>query len=517
MKKLFFIAAIVFAYGSTLAQTPLQTKKVTIFKNATAMMVKEGVAATTGGVVKLPIPQHTLFGTYFIGSGKDNAVKSIIFRNDTLKKPAKSQSVWQYLAGNMGKSVTIYYAPTQGIDKSATGKVVDYDLYTGMMRFTTDAGKTFVMHVDKVYQADFKEDPSPLYMADSIKRVMLLRADKPADNLALQEVYMTGQLNWIPSYYLKLKDDKSARLEMKAVVENYTEDIRDADVELVVGSPQMSYSNKPDPMTYDYLSVTGYDNNDYSGLNAKAYMQSNAMTTLAAAEAPSMDGYFEGSFATEGEKNDDQYIYKLGKVTIPNQSKGSFPIFAGNVEYKDKYEGTISDITSFSVNRFVPDEEKAFDVFHSLEVKNTATVPLTTAAVMVVNEKDQFVAQDQLKYTPVGANTTIRLSKAIDIIMKNNEEEKGRVDNAKKIGKTTYSKITVKGTVTVQNFQAKEVTVAVTKVVDGTVTSQSDNGKATKKSYYNAINPYTEVKWDVKLGANEKKVLNYEYEVLFVP
>ncbi|MFN8286136.1 MAG: hypothetical protein U0V74_05245 [Chitinophagales bacterium] len=515
MKKL-LLSCLTLTSVCVMAQTTLPTKKVTIFKNSTAMIVKEGNAPTTAGLVKLPIPQHTMFGSYFIGSGKDNSIKSVIFRNDTIKKPAKSQSVWQYLAGNAGKPVTIYYSPTEGIDKSVTGKVVDYDLYTGMLRFTTDAGKTFVMHVDKIYQADFKEDPTPMYMADSIKRVMLLRPDKAADNIALQEIYMTGELNWIPSYYLRLKDDKAARLEMKATVENYTEDIRDAEVELVVGSPQMSYSNKPDPMTYDYITVAGYDNNDRSGLS-KVYMQSNAMTTFAANE--SLDGadYFENSYSTEGEKNDDQYIYKLGKVSIPNQSKGSFPIFAGNVEYKDKYEGTIYDFTNFDSNRFVPDEEKTFDVFHSLEVKNTSNVPLTTAAVMVVNEKEQFVAQDQLKYTPVGANTTIRLSKAIDIVMKNNEEEKTRIDNAKRIGKTTYSRISIKGTVTIQNFQQKEVTVAVSKMVDGVVTAQSDEGKATKKTYSTSINPYTELKWDVKLGANEKKTLTYEYEVLFVP
>jgi len=497
------------------AQTNLPIKKVTVFKNATAMVVKEGSAPVTGGTVKLPIPEQTLFGTYFIGSAKDNPVKSMVFKTDTLKKKAHSASVWQYLSGNLNKQVTISYTPTQGIDKTVSGKVTEYDLYSGIMNFTTDAGKNIVMHVGTIYQADFKETPSPFYMADSIKRMMILKPDKAAENVALQQIHMTSGINWIPSYYLRLKDDKTARLEMKALVENYAEDLRDAETELVVGAPQMIYSSRRDPMTFDYLSVTGFDNGYGNGATAK-YMQSNAITT-ASFGAEATDGFFDTDFATGGEKSGDMYIYKLGKISLPENSKGSFPIFAANVEYKDKYEGTIGDITNYYSTRYVPQEEKTFDIFHSLEIKNTSGVPLTTAAVMAVNEKEQFMAQDELKYTPVGANSTIRLSKAIDIIMKNTEEEKTREDNAKKIGKVNYSKVVLKGTVNVENYQSKETTVCVVKSVNGTVLSQNNDGKPTKKTTYNYINPYSEIKWEIKLGANEKKALNYEYEVYFIP
>ncbi len=511
MKKLIivlFASASLFA----VAQNSLPIKKVTVFKNATAMLVKEGTVAVKDGNVTLPIPEQTLFGTFFIGTGKDNSVKNMVFKNDTLKRKAPSSSVWQYIAGNMNKPVTLSYTPTQGIDKTVSGKVTAYDLYSGMMKFTTDAGKTLVMHVGQIYQTDFKDDPSSFYMADSVKRLMLLKPEKPTDNVSLQEIYMTGGINWLPSYYLRLKDDKNARLEMKATVENYAEELKDAETELVVGAPQMSFSGKMDPMTYDYLTVAG--GNYEGGRMAKGYMQSNAMVEEA---MPAADGYFEQNYTTEGEKTGDMYIYKLGKISLPYQSKGTFPIFAGNVEYKDKYEGSIYDITNYYNTRFVPQDERPFDIFHSLEVKNTSSVPLTTASVMVVNEKDQFIAQDELKYTPVGSSSNIRLSKAIDIIMKNSEEEKNRSDNAKKIGKTTYSKVTLKGTVNADNYQEKEVTVSITKSLSGTVLAQSDAAKVTKINSYNYINPTSNIKWEVNLKANEKKTLTYEYEVYFIP
>lgn len=496
------------------AQTTLPVKKITIFKNGTAMMVKEGTVAAKDGSVKLPIPEQTLFGAYFIGAAKDNSIKNYVLKNDTLKKKDKSHSIWQFLAGNLNKQVTISYTPTQGIDKTVSGKVTDYDLYSGIMKFTTDAGKSVIMHVGQIYQADFKEDPSAFYMADSIKRMLIVKPEKQAETMGLQEIYMTGGFNWIPSYYLRLKDDKTARLEMKAIIENYSEDLKDAETELVVGAPQMIYSNTLDPMTYDYLTSGNLSRPDLGA--TRNYMQSNAMM----AEAKVADvsaGYFESNYNMEGEKAGDMYIYKPGKITLSNESKGVFPIFAGTVEYKDKYEGTIYDITNYYNSRYVPQDERPFDIFHSLEIKNTATVPLTTASVMVVNEKEQFVAQDEMKYTPAGATNNIRLSKAIDIIMKNSEEEKTREDNAKKLGKVTYSKVILKGTVNVDNYQDKEVTVSVTKTLSGTVLSNTADGKVTKVNSYNYINPQSNIKWEVKLAPNQKKTLTYEYEVYFIP
>jgi hypothetical protein len=480
------------------------------------MMVKEGIVPMKEGVALLPIPEQTLAGTYFIGSTKDNPIKSMVFKNDTLKKQDRSRSVWQFIAGNINKQVALSYTPTQGVDKTISGKIQSYDLYSGIMKFATDAGRNLVMHVGQIYQTDFKEEPSQFYQADSIKRMMALKPEKQTDNLSLQEIYMTSGINWIPSYYLKLKDDKTARLEMKATVENYADDLKDTETELVVGAPQMSNSGKLDPMTYDYLTTANFDNYSYRNYDKTAYMQSNNMAAALEA-APAAAGYFESSYATSGEKNGDMYIYKLGKITLPKQSKGTFPIFAGNVEYKDKYEGSIGDITNYYSTRYCPQDEKAFDIFHSLEIKNTSTVPFTTASVMVVNDKDQFTAQDELKYTPVGSTNNIRLSKAIDIIMKNSEEEKNREDNAKKIAKTNYSKVVLKGTVNVDNFQDKEITVTVTKSLNGTVLSQNNDAKVVKKNSYNYINPYSEIKWEVKLSANEKKSLSYEYEVYFIP
>ncbi|MCW3127050.1 MAG: hypothetical protein JWO03_2708 [Bacteroidetes bacterium] len=516
MKQLLVIFLTLMISLASLAQSGLPVKKISIFKNGTAMIVKEGATPVTGGKASIPVPSHTIYGTYFLGTGKDNPIKNMTVKNDTIKKQEKAQAIWQLIAGNVGKKVTISFSPAQKLDKSVTGKILGYNQQTGLIRVQEDNGKIAALHSTDLYLVEFNEEENKTYMADSIQRSLILTPQNAAENINLEEIYLQTGMNWMPSYFLKLKDDKVARLEMKAMIENFSDGITDAETELIVGSPQMINSGRPDPMTYDYQTLDGTAT---GGTPAYTHAWSNSTQTKAYNLNPvTMEEVpFDNSFSTSGEKNNDMYIYKIGKVSLGRNSKGIYPIFAGNIEYKDKYEGQVYDKTNYVNTRIANNDETPIDVFHSLEIKNSATVPLTTAPVTIVNEKEQFLAQDEIKYTPVGSSSNIRLSKAVDIIMKNTEEESTRTDNAKKIGKVIYSSVKLKGTITVENFQAKEVTVAVTKDVSGDVSVASDNGKITKQKTYANLNPYTQIKWDVKLSANQKKTVTYEYEVFFTP
>jgi hypothetical protein len=499
-----------------IAQNSLPVKKISIFKNNTAMVVKEGSAPLTSGKVYIPIPGHTIYGTFFLGTPKDNPIKNMAIVYDTLKKKEKALAIWQLVAGNVGKAATINFTPGQKADRSISGHILSYNLQTGLIQVKEDNGKVACISSVDLYEVEFSEESNNFYLADSIQRSLVFSPQSAGENIPLEEVYMQTGINWMPSYFMKLKDDKTARIEMKATIENFAEGLNDAETELIVGAPQMTNSGKPDPMTYDYQTI------DYGAPAGKAYMYSNAIqsqtaTYYIADKDAAGDAAFESTFSTEGEKNGDMYIYKIGNITIGKNSKAIYPIFAGNIEYKDKYEGTIYDKTNYATMRTADNEETPFDVYHSIEIKNSASVPLTTAPITIINEKEQFLAQDQLNYTPIGAPSTIRLSKAVDIIMKNAEEESTRTDNAKKIGKVIYSSIKLKGKITIENFQNKEVTVSATKELSGDVSIASDSGKIIKHKGAVKLNPYTIIKWDVKLAANEKKTVSYEYEVYFTP
>lgn len=500
------------ACTSAIAQS-LPVKKISIFKNGTAMIVHEGSTPITGGKATLPVPSRAIYGSYFLGTGKDNTVKNIAIKNDTLKKQEKATAIWQLIAGNVGKKVALNFSPAGKIDHLVSGKILSYNQQSGLIRILGDNGKTQVLNATDVYMAEFAEEEKQTYLADSIQRSLVITPANTSGNLNVQEVYLQTGMNWMPSYFMILKDEKTARLEMKATIENFADPLSDAETELIVGAPQMTNSDKLDPMTYDYQTTDGISAVTYGGSGT----YSNAMQAKSLAVAAPYTYEWSQDFATAGEKNDDQYIYKIGKVSLGKNTKGVYPIFAGSIEYKDKYEGVIEDRSNYAESRAANNDETPIDVFHSLGIKNTASVPLTTAPVTIINEKDQFVAQNEITYTPAGSTSTVRLSKAIDIIMKNPEEETNRTDNAKKVGKQTYSSVKIKGTVMLENFQNKEVTVAVTKNTNGEVSTASDGGKITRQKTYSNINPLTQIKWDVKLAANQKKTVSYEYEVFFTP
>lgn len=508
--KTFFTLLLFTASFTMEAQQPLPLKKISIFKNGSCLLTREGKASVKDGVARLPIPQEVLFGGYWIGATGGNTIQSLTFKNDKLEKKETAHEFWQLISGNVGKTVTISLANKS--NETVTGKILSFERLAGIVKLKQENGKITYLQTQNIFQLDFSEEANNNFMEDSTFRMVLLKPEKTASEINLQQLSIQAGVNWVPSYLLKIKDEKSARLEMKAVVENGIEDITNAETELVVGSPQMYFGMRRDPITYDYLTTDGGVDN--AGMQP-VQMMSNAGFARSAKMAEAEESAFDGNYSTEGEKSGDLYIYKIGKITLPNHTKGSYPVFASNIEYKHKYEGVIADKTNYYNSRFVDNNETNFDVYHSLELKNTTQVPFTTAPVMVVTEKEQFLAQDLLKYTPVGGTVDVKLSKAIDIVMRNAEEEGQRNDAYKKIGAYMYSRVVIKGTIAISNLQAKEVTVSIKKLLSGTVISQSDGGKSVKNGIGYDNNPTSTISWEVKMASNGKKSLTYEYEVLF--
>jgi hypothetical protein len=207
-------------------------------------------------------------------------------------------------------------------------------------------------------------------------------------------------------------------------------------------------------------------------------------------------------------------MYKLGKADLPMNSKTNFMIFSSKVPYKDVYEVNIADVANFAYYGYnTSDPEKRYDVFHSFLVNNTTSNPFTTGPVFVQDEKLQPIAQDLIKYTPISGTVSVQLSKAGDVMVKNKEEEVSKEDNVKKVGKTYYNKVTVKGTIYIENLQDKKIQLNVKKQLTANVTEANDNGKIIKSGKYSTLNPYTTVEWEVPMSPNEKKNITYQYEV----
>lgn len=522
MKRVAIITGIMVAALGANAQ--IKTTKVSVFKNGTFFQKKEGNLKFNDKVTYVDVPSTALLGTYWIAGSKDIKIQQIDVKQDTIKKSKTAQTMYDYLQGNEGKQVTLRYnyyveSNTKPTLRTVTGTLVKYFPQTGMIKIKTTEGKLLIITTTALNDIEFDASVSDKYQADTILRRAKIQIEKSASESQFTVVSMQTGIQWQPSYYIRLVNDKDARLVMKGTVENFTEeDLTDVDLDLVVGSPQMYFGTQYDPVSLGYLSSIISSNlnggaayyMDNRSISNSAYQSANYDYATTTANIPIAG---EDEYTADGEKVADLYYYKAGKISLQKNTKTLIPISLTTIPYKDVYEAEITDITNYYINRTVTyDEMQKTDAFHSLKFTNKSSAPITTASVFVADQDEKPLAQDQIKYTPVNADVMVRLSKAIDVSVKSKDEETGRSEKAKKYNKTYYDKITLKGTVDVCNFLDKPITLSLKKYVNGEVT-KAEGATTSKSGRYNSLNPYSTIKWEVDLKAGEKKTINFEYDV----
>ncbi len=449
MKKLLLLPMLFIAWNLAFPQSTLKTTQVNVFKNGTYFILKEGTVYPKNAKVSLEIPSQPLLGTYWINTVKDVNISKITYKTDTIKKMMPAENITDIIYANKGKKVKISYKIGTETSHEASGLLQDYYKASNTLKIKTTDGKTMYMLSTYINDFSVEDVPADKMQEDSLVRTAKIEFSKNIDNTPLKLMYMQSGIQWIPSYNVKLISDKELQLEMKALVENNTEDINDADLTLTVGNPQFYYGLTVDPIAqmyqtnistiYNARPKLSLDNNIVTQTNAYQAYNTNENNIPPAPPTYAYDDY--SNYSTEGEKTNDLYMYKIGKVSLSKDIKTSFQIFSYNIPYKDVYEVNISDVVNYSINTYVGnDPEQKFEVFHSLKLTNTSANPFTTAPVFVMDENLQPLAQDQLKYTPVSSDVSIQLSRAPDVIVKNTEEEINKTDETKKFGRESYSK-----------------------------------------------------------------------------
>jgi len=322
---------------------------------------------------------------------------------------------------------------------------------------------------------------------------------------------------------------------MKGTLENNSsEDIKDCELDLVVGgNPTMFFNQTLDPASaymggHNYvkqLVTTSYNNNTYGG----AVMDQYNMTTNTAPSgkynialgdntqvAPTPIVYDEEYDAT-GEKVSNFYYFNAGKVSVKRNGIAIVPVSNVTIPYKTIYDVDISDFAAVAARGKVMEMEEMqpFDVYQSIKFTNKGTVPLTSASIFLVNENDKPIAQNQIKYTPAGADAFIKLQKAIDIIARSKDVEDKRKDRELTYKRVSYDKVTIKGTIELQNYLDKAVTLNVKKAITGEAT-EAKEGTFTTRKISGSPNYTSSLKWEVTVPAGEKKTIIFYYDV-FVP
>lgn len=580
MKKTTLSAIAILLSMGAFAQ--LQPTKLSVFSNGTFFEQKEGKLKFDHNTAHVDLPGSILQGTFWLAGNSDIKIKQIDVGIDTVKKVKSAQYLDDFLAGNEGKTVTLRFIQNLVANPNPTlrtlsGTLVSFNKQSGLIKLKTTDGKVILINADNLNDIDLDANANDTFKDDTLILRANIYLDKPVAEAPFNQVSMQTGLQWQPSYFIKLDNDKDARLIMKATVENGTEVSYDKiDLDLVVGSPQLFFGTATDPVSHffappppslsynwdyegdsdDELDYRGARNNRFRRAFTRNY--TIAATTVNGSMATGQ-GYGSGSgiaprinvksklfetifdnngsefmadtafyqinlditgdkdYSSEGKKSADLYYYKAGKVSLPKNTKTVLPISQSTIAYKHVYEAAIGDITNYAYNKAIlNDEAKTVDVFHSLKLTNKTAAPLTEASVFVVNENEDPIAQDKITYTPINEDVSIKLSKAIDVSVKSKENEIGKDEKARKFNKKTYDKVMLKGTVDIVNSLDKAITLTLKKALRGEVT-KTYGGTVVKPGRFLDINPISLIKWDIDLKPGEKKTIVYEYEVYIAP
>ena len=297
---------------------------------------------------------------------------------------------------------------------------------------------------------------------------------------------------------------------MKATILNNDEAFDNTEVDIIIGNPEMFYGKELDPICTRYLNddLLNYRDNN---LTQAAYSLSNSLNIpiYSADGSISKSKNYENE-ALDGNKLEDLYVYKLGKLDLEKNATIIIPVVNTTVKYEDVYTADLGIGSATLV------KDAVLDVYHKYRISNSSIAPFTTGSVLVLSKDEMPVAQAQLKYTPVNGKQDISISKAIDVQLKNEEVEIKKEKTTQKNKEDEYKyKINYSGTIRLENFQSKKIKLYLSKDISGEVIASSNKGKSKLLKSVNNYddNPTSLIEWEVEINAGEKMEITYSYSI----
>lgn len=524
------------------AATPAADSRVVraaLFKNGLAFVRREAelpAGASELRLVDLPPPVH---GTFWIfGDPARVGLGAAVARSDERSERVEARNVPDLLRANVGRTVTLH------LNDGATlaGRLAHVDepdlpqppqpwraetsypwpplpvpVVVPMLQLD-DGTSTHVLPASEVRRLSaasgtlerFVESRSP---ATSLTIHASPRDGGPAE-LGLQ--YLVRGLTWAPSYAIDIASPERARLTAKAVVINESEDLAGATLEFVTGYPNLRFQGVVDP-----LALRGDLAAFFAALQAEPGSQSVVMAQSVMSNM-AMRGADESSFPEYGAPEggtavEDLFFYEQRDVTLARGERGLYPLFTLEVPYRHVFEWSIPDTIEPEPMRYgQPETVDEEEVWHSLRLENTSSMPWTTAPAMTQSGA-RLLGQDTLRYTASGASTTLRITRAIDVAAERSELEAGRARGAASFGGSSYDQVTVEGILSITNRRAEAIELEVEKLLRGEVTANPQEARVeTVAEGLRRVNPSQRLKWTVSVAAGATLELHYTY-TLYVP
>lgn len=514
MKKLILLIVSCISVMQLSAQKKLQTLQPTrlgIFKNGTCFVKREATVTVTEKSFYIKAPEKVLMGTYWIFVGKDQGLQSLAVKTDTFKISRNAKTLEQFLLANVGQNITLHGNADNTELRKLTGKLLQYDEHAETIKMETANGKTIIAKSDDFNWLETAGTMKDVILTDDIVPIAKVKLNKEADNALVSTISLENGVQWYPSYLFKVINEKEARLDMKATISNGETEYLNMPVDIIIGNPEMFYGQALDPVCLQYLNESlgnRYDNNRFANTVRVSNVAVQSIGSTWANESYDWSNSNDEP-GKAGQKLEDLYYYQLGVIDLEKNSKVIVPVMGTNILYSEIYTADLP------LNSTTMEGSNSIQTYHSYLLNNNTAAPLTSGAVLVLDAAGQPLAQSQVNYTPVKSSSELRLSRAIDVQVKNDEEETRReLSTEKKNSNTYFTRITHRGTISVTNYKDKKISLRLTKRIDGIFIKSDNNGRSRKVKTRDDDDTIAELYWIVEIPAGGKLQLQYDYYTL---
>jgi len=535
---------------SPAAQAELRLQRVALFKNGLGFFMTVGTLpedATLVRIGQLPVPAY---GTFWIGYSADVQLRRLVTSLEDVVERRPVANMAHLLEANAGARVVLWTGTgdrdvVEGVIRRSivraeppeapspylmdirrpSGAYGPYGHYPhgGNIVLVETATGLVALSVGSVVRADFAGNKIADAATFSLKRPCIrVELAQPSANGRISVSYLARGITWCPSYQLDLSDAEQAAVTARALVVNEVADLEDVDVDLVTGFPHMKFGEVLSPVAMSQ-SLADFLNSLASG-RTEGRRDAHLLRQQAVLSNVAAFGDFEGvplpeyPTAPEGMVSEDLFLYPVGKFSLRRGETAYVPLFTAKMPYRHIYTWKIEDSldTDDQYRRRqdqTGDGPMTEEVWHSCRLRNTLEMPLTTAAAEFVSG-GQFVGQDVCYYTAPGAETTIRINRAMNILAEQAEYEVERKRHAADFYGYRYDLVKVRGELRLRSRLDKTVAVEITKELSGEVLENPAGAKdvMTAKGL-KKVNPKHVLTCEIDLGPGDEQTLSYVHPV----
>jgi hypothetical protein len=329
--------------------------------------------------------------------------------------------------------------------------------------------------------------------------------------------YLTNGLAWAPSYHVDITNPKSLAIEMATVIRNELVDLQDADIRLISGFPSVEFGSVTSPLsarttwTKFFQEVSSRQESHADGALRQQLMLSNSaapITNFDYFSRPKLD-----LGATPAGEGVDLHYEPIGKHTLLRDESMSLSIGKAKADYERVIEWTVG--TSAVARKHGGERQGVKDeMWDTLVFKNPFKFPMTTAPAMVV-EDGKFNGQRTSFWANVGEVARLRVTRSLSIRALSKEEGDSKPNERVVLDDRNYTKIYLKGELTMSNHRAQAVKLNIRHAIRGVISEISGEPKLIdREESLEDVNRAREALWTVNLNPGEEKKLNYKYSVL---